>query len=247
MLEIHGLSTGYSDANVLHGVDLKVESGKIVALIGANGAGKTSTLRAIAGLLPYRGEIAYQGRALVPNKAELNLRAGLSLVPEGRGILGRMSVEDNLRMGVYVRSDHAESAADVERMFERFPILKERRASMASLLSGGEQQMLAIARALLSRPRLLLLDEPSLGLAPKMSDFVFSTIADLRRGGMTVLLVEQKARQALKFANRAYLMETGRMIASGSAADLAVDSLISEAFLGQAPVAASGGSSLQDR
>ena len=247
MLSVRNLEVFYGPIRAVRGIDLDVQAGEIVALIGANGAGKTSTLRAIAGLLPYRGEIAYQGRALVPNKAELNLRAGLSLVPEGRGILGRMSVEDNLRMGVYVRSDHAESAADVERMFERFPILKERRASMASLLSGGEQQMLAIARALLSRPRLLLLDEPSLGLAPKMSDFVFSTIADLRRGGMTVLLVEQKARQALKFANRAYLMETGRMIASGSAADLAVDSLNSAAFLGKAPVAASGGSSLQDR
>jgi len=247
MLSVRNLEVFYGPIRAVRGIDLDVQAGEIVALIGANGAGKTSTLRAIAGLLPYRGEIAYQGRALVPNKAELNLRAGLSLVPEGRGILGRMSVEDNLRMGVYVRSDHAESAADVERMFERFPILKERRASMASLLSGGEQQMLAIARALLSRPRLLLLDEPSLGLAPKMSDFVFSTIADLRRGGMTVLLVEQKARQALKFANRACLMATGRMIASGSAADLAADSLISEAFLGKAPVAASVGSSLQDR
>ena len=247
MLSVRNLEVFYGPIRAVRGIDLDVQAGEIVALIGANGAGKTSTLRAIAGLLPYRGEIAYQGRGLVPNKAELNLRAGLSLVPEGRGILGRMSVDDNLRMGVYVRSDHAESAADVERMFERFPILKERRASMASLLSGGEQQMLAIARALLSRPRLLLLDEPSLGLAPKMSDFVFSTIADLRRGGMTVLLVEQKARQALKFANRACLMETGRMIASGSSADLAADRLISEAFLGKAPVAASGGSSLQDR
>jgi len=247
MLNVRNLEVFYGPIRVVRGIDLDVEAGEIVALIGANGAGKTSTLRAIAGLLPYRGEIAYQGRALVPNKAELNLRAGLSLVPEGRGILGRMSVEDNLRMGVYVRADRAEAAADMERMFERFPILKERRASMASLLSGGEQQMLAIARALLSRPRLLLLDEPSLGLAPKMSDFVFSTIAGLRQGGLTVLLVEQKARQALKFANRADAIETGRVIASGSAADLAAESLISEAFLGKAPAAASGGSSLRDR
>jgi branched-chain amino acid transport system ATP-binding protein len=240
MLSVRKLEVFYGPIRAVRGIDLDVQAGEIVALIGANGAGKTSTLRAIAGLLPFRGKIAYQGRTLVPNKAELNLRAGLSLVPEGRGMLGRMSVEDNLRMGIYARSDRAEAAADIERMFERFPILKERRAAMANLLSGGEQQMLAIARALLSRPRLLLLDEPSLGLAPKMSDFVFSTIADLQRGGLTVLLVEQKARQALKFANRAYLMETGRVIASGSAADLAAGSLISEAFLGKAPAAASG-------
>jgi len=247
MLRVRKLEVFYGPIRAVRGIDLDVEAGEIVALIGANGAGKTSTLRAIAGLLPYRGEIAYQGRALLPNKAELNLRAGLSLVPEGRGILGRMSVEDNLRMGIYVRADRAEAAADIERMYERFPILKERRAAMASLLSGGEQQMLAIARALLSRPRLLLLDEPSLGLAPKMSDFVFGTIADLRQRGLTVLLVEQKARQALKFANRAYLIETGRVIASGSAAELAADPLVSEAFLGRAPAAASGSSSLQDR
>jgi branched-chain amino acid transport system ATP-binding protein len=247
MLKVRKLEVFYGPIRAVRGIDLDVEAGEIVALIGANGAGKTSTLRTIAGLLPYRGEIAYQGRALLPNKAELNLRAGLSLVPEGRGILGRMSVEDNLRMGTYVRADRAEAAADIERMFERFPILKERRAAMASLLSGGEQQMLAIARALLSRPRLLLLDEPSLGLAPKMSDFVFGTITDLRQRGLTVLLVEQKARQALKFANRAYLMETGRVITSGSAADLAADPLVSEAFLGRAPAAAASSSTLQDR
>jgi len=246
MLRLRKLEVFYGPIRAVRGIDLDVETGEVVALIGANGAGKTSTLRAVAGLLPYRGEIIYQGRALVPNKAERNLREGLALVPEGRGILGRMSVEDNLRMGVYVRADRAESAADIERMFERFPILRERRTAMASLLSGGEQQMLAIARALLSRPRLLLLDEPSLGLAPKMSDFVFGIIADSRQRGLTVLLVEQKARQALKFANRAYLMETGRVIASGSAADLAADPLMSEAFLGKVPAAASRSSLLKD-
>ena len=246
MLRLRKLEVFYGPIRAVRGIDLDVETGEVVALIGANGAGKTSTLRAVAGLLPYRGEIIYQGRALVPNKAERNLREGLALVPEGRGILGRMSVEDNLRMGVYVRADRAEAAADIERMFERFPILKERRTAMASLLSGGEQQMLAIARALLSRPRLLLLDEPSLGLAPKMSDFVFGIIADSRQRGLTVLLVEQKARQALKFANRAYLMETGRVIASGSAADLAADPLMSEAFLGKVPAAASRSSLLKD-
>jgi branched-chain amino acid transport system ATP-binding protein len=235
MLSVRNLEVFYGPIRAVRGIDLDVQEGEIVALIGANGAGKTSTLRAIAGLLPFRGEITYQGRTLVPNQAERNLRAGLSLVPEGRGMLGRMSVEDNLRMGIYARTDRTEATADIERMFERFPILKERRAAMANLLSGGEQQMLAIARALLSRPRLLLLDEPSLGLAPKMTAFVFDTIADLRRGGLTVLVVEQRARQALKFATRAYLMETGRMTASGPAADLAAGSLISEAFLGKAP------------
>ena len=209
MLSVRKLEVFYGPIRAVRGIDLDVQAGEIVALIGANGAGKTSTLRAIAGLLPFRGEIAYQGRALVANKAELNLRAGLSLVPEGRGMLGRMSVEDNLRMGIYARSDRAEAAVDIERMFERFPILKERRAAMANLLSGGEQQMLAIARALLSRPRLLLLDEPSLGLAPKMSDFVFSTIADLqaRRAHCTPRRAESAAsvevrQPRLSFGNR---------------------------------------------
>jgi branched-chain amino acid transport system ATP-binding protein len=242
MLSVRNLEVFYGPIRAVRGIDLDVEAGEIVALIGANGAGKTSTLHAIAGLLPFRGEITYQGRALTPNSAERNLRAGISLVPEGRGILGRMSVEDNLRMGVYVRSDHAQALADIDGMFERFPILKERRATMASLLSGGEQQMLAIARALLSRPRLLLLDEPSLGLAPRTSSAMFSTIAELRRGGTTVLIVEQKARQVLKFADRAYLLETGRVIAFGAAAQLAADPLIAEAFLGKAPAAAPAGS-----
>jgi branched-chain amino acid transport system ATP-binding protein len=237
MLTVRGLEVHYGPIRAVRGIDLDVGGGEIVALIGANGAGKTTTVRAIAGLVPFRGEIIYDGRRLRPNAAELNLRAGVSLVPEGRGILARMSVEDNLLMGIYCRRDRAVAAADIEHMFARFPILKQRRGSMARVLSGGEQQMLAIARALLSRPRLLLLDEPSLGLAPKTSDFVFGLIADLRREGLTVLLVEQKARQTLKFADRAYLLETGRVIASGAAADLANDSLISEAFLGGTPAA----------
>jgi branched-chain amino acid transport system ATP-binding protein len=235
MLTVRGLEVFYGPIRAVRGIDLDVAAGEIVALIGANGAGKTTTVRAIAGLTAFRGKIAYDGRALQSNAAEQNLRAGIALVPEGRGILGRMSVEDNLLMGIYCRSDRGEAISDIERMFERFPILNERRTSMASLLSGGEQQMLAIARALLSRPRLLLLDEPSLGLAPKMSDFVFGLIAELRQDGMTVLLVEQKARQILKVADRAYLLETGRVITSGAAASLASGSLISEAFLGGSP------------
>jgi branched-chain amino acid transport system ATP-binding protein len=242
VLTVCNLEVFYGPIRAVRGIDLEVNAGEIVALIGANGAGKTSTLRAIAGLQAYRGEIRYEGRLLAPNTAELNVRAGIALVPEGRGILGRMTVEENLRMGAYVRSDRAEVATDMDKMFDWFPILKERRAVAASVLSGGEQQILAIARALLSRPRLLLLDEPSLGLAPKTSNAVFNTIAMLPRHGMTVLLVEQKARQTLKFADRAYLLETGRVIASGAAADLVADSVISEAFLGKIPVAPPTGS-----
>jgi branched-chain amino acid transport system ATP-binding protein len=232
MLQVRGLEVFYGPIRAVRGIDLDVGAGEIVALIGANGAGKTTTVRAIAGVTPFRGEITYDGRRLQPNTAEKNLRAGVVLVPEGRGILGRMTVEENLLMGIYSRSDRAEAAADLGRMLERFPILSERRNSMASLLSGGEQQMLAIARALLARPRLLLLDEPSLGLAPKMTDFVFGLITSLREEGLTVLLVEQKARQTLKIADRAYLLETGRVVTCGPAAELAKDSLVSEAFLG---------------
>jgi branched-chain amino acid transport system ATP-binding protein len=235
MLTVRGLEVFYGPIRAVRGVDLHVGAGEIVALIGANGAGKTTTIRAIAGLTPFRGEIAYDGIPLASNAAERNLRAGIALVPEGRGILGRMTVEDNLRMGIYCRADRGEAMSDIARMFERFPILKQRRGAMASLLSGGEQQMLAIARALLSRPRLLLLDEPSLGLAPKMTDFVFGLIAGLRPDGVTVLLVEQKARQALKLADRAYLLETGRVTKSGTAAHLAVDPVISKTFLGGSP------------
>jgi len=238
MLTVRGLEVFYGPIRAVRGIDLDVASGEIVALIGANGAGKTTTVRAIAGLLPYRGEIVYDGRPLTPNAAERNLRAGIALVPEGRGILGRMTVEDNLLMGMHTRRDRAGAVADLETMYGRFTILRDRRGTLASLLSGGEQQMLAIARALLSRPRLLLLDEPSLGLAPKMIDFVFSLIRQLRDEGVTVLLVEQKARQTLKIADRAYLLETGRVVKSGPAAEMADEALISATFLGGQPGAA---------
>ncbi|MBV1697845.1 MAG: ABC transporter ATP-binding protein [Hyphomicrobiales bacterium] len=237
MLTVRGLEVLYGPIRAVRGVDLDVNAGEIVALIGANGAGKTTTIRAIAGLTAFRGEIAYCGRKLRPNAAERNLRAGIALVPEGRGILGRMSVGENLLMGVYCRSDRAAALADIDRMYARFPILDQRRRALASVLSGGEQQLLAIARALLSRPRLLLLDEPSLGLAPKTSDIVFDLIAALRRDGLTVLLVEQKARQTLKFADRAYLLENGRVITSGAAATLANDPRVARAFLGETSAA----------
>ena len=232
MLTVRNLSVRYGAIQAVRGIDLDVAEGEIVALIGANGAGKTTVARAIAGLLPYQGVIAFENETLRPNSAERNLRRGIALVPEGRGILGSMSVEENLLMGLYTRADKAQGALDLAAMFERFPILSERRHVFASLLSGGEQQMLAIARALLSKPRLLLLDEPSLGLAPKMTATVFQMIQDLRREGLTVLLVEQKARQTLKIADRAYLMETGRVVTSGAAQALIGDPVVSETFLG---------------
>jgi len=232
MLKVRDLTVRYGAIQAVRGIDLDIAQGEIVALIGANGAGKTTVARAIAGLLPYRGEIAFEGETLKPNSAERNLRRGIALVPEGRGILGTMSVEENLLMGLYTRGDKAQGAADLAAMLERFPRLAERGAVLASLLSGGEQQMLAIARALLSRPRLLLLDEPSLGLAPKMTDFVFEMVGKLRGEGLTVLLVEQKARQTLKIADRAYLLETGRVVTSGAARDMIDDEMVSEAFLG---------------
>jgi len=232
MLKVSDLVVRYGAIQAVRGIALDIAQGEIVALIGANGAGKTTVARAIAGLLPYRGEIAFAGEVLKPNSAERNLRRGIALVPEGRGILGTMTVQDNLLMGLYTRRDRAQAAKDLAALLERFSILAERRHLLASLMSGGEQQMLAIARALLSKPKLLLLDEPSLGLAPKMTDAVFAMIQDLRREGLTVLLVEQKARQTLKIADRAYLMETGRVITSGPASELIDDPVVSETFLG---------------
>ena len=232
MLQIRNLTVNYGAISAVRGIDLDIAPGEIVALIGANGAGKTTVARAIAGLLPYQGDIVYSGQRLKPNSAERNLRRGLAMVPEGRGILSSMTVEENLLMGSYTRPDRAQATKDLREVQSRFPILAERKSSMAGLLSGGEQQMLAIARALLSKPKLLLLDEPSLGLAPKMTDFVFEMVARLRDEGLTVLLVEQKARQALKIASRAYLMETGTILASGPAQDLIEDQVLSKAFLG---------------
>ena len=238
MLQVRNLHVSYGSIAAVRGIDLDIAAGEIVALIGANGAGKTTIARAIAGLLPYRGEISYADRLLKPNNAERNLRLGIALVPEGRGILGSMTVHENLLMGIYTRSDQAQAARDLAEVQARFPILATRANTMANLLSGGEQQMLAISRALLSRPKLLLLDEPSLGLAPKMTDTVFEMIARLRDEGLTVLLVEQKARQALRIAGRAYLMETGRILTSGLASDLVGDQIVSRAFLGGGPLPA---------
>src|ERR1700761_3617568 len=232
MLAVRGLHVRYGAIAAVRGVDLDLNRGEIVALLGANGAGKSTTARSIAGLLPFVGDIVYQGRSLAPNNAENNLRSGIALVPEGRGILARMPVYENLMMGIYPRRDRSDAVADVGKMLERFPILGRRRDNLASLLSGGEQQMLAIGRALLAKPKLLLLDEPSLGLAPLMTETLFAMIGKFRDDGLTVLLVEQKARQTLKIVDRAYLLETGKVVTSGSAQSLINDPSVSDAFLG---------------
>jgi branched-chain amino acid transport system ATP-binding protein len=232
VLEVRNLKVNYGAIAAVRGIDLHIAAGEIVALIGANGAGKTTVARAIAGLLPYQGDIVFGDEKLKPDSAECNLRLGIALVPEGRGILAGMSVEENLLMGLYTRTDKAKGLADLENVVKRFPILAERRQVMAGLLSNGEQQMLAIGRALLAQPKLLLLDEPSLGLAPKITDFVFDLVRQLRAEGVTVLLVEQKARQTLKIADRAYLLETGRVVTSGPARELIDDKVVSETFLG---------------
>ena len=217
----------------LRGLDLKVAPGELVCLIGANGAGKSSTLRAISGLLsPSQGRIVFDGREIHGEPPAAILKAGIAHCPEGRRVFPYLTVEENLAMGAYVRSDRSAVAADVEEVGRHFPILVERRRQMAGTLSGGEQQMLAIARALMARPRLILFDEPSLGLAPTVVEMTFAIIADIRRRGTTVLMVEQNAHAALRMADRAYVMETGRIVLEGRARDLLDDDHVRRAYLG---------------
>jgi branched-chain amino acid transport system ATP-binding protein len=233
MLTISGLRSGYGKIEVLHDVALTVAQGQIVTLIGANGAGKTTLLKTISGLLrPSAGSIDFESASLVRRPAHKVVALGISHVPEGRAILKRMTVADNLRMGAYVRSD-AEVGADIEAVCARFPVLGERRDQMAGTLSGGEQQMLAIGRALVARPRLLLLDEPSLGLAPKIVTRIFQTLRELRQEGKTILLVEQNARQALQVADSGYVMERGRIVLQGSGLDLLNMPEVRRTYLGQ--------------
>jgi branched-chain amino acid transport system ATP-binding protein len=233
MLSIHGLRSGYGKIEVLHDVGLTIERGQIVSLIGANGAGKTTLLKTISGLLrPTAGTIEFDGKSLVRRPPHKIVGLGLSQVPEGRAILKRMNVLDNLRMGAFTRRD-SEIGRDVEAVYQRFPILGERRAQMAATLSGGEQQMLAIGRALMARPTLLLLDEPSLGLAPKFITRIFLTLRELKNEGKTILLVEQNARQALQIADRGYVMERGRIVLSGSGQELLKMPEVQRTYLGQ--------------
>jgi branched-chain amino acid transport system ATP-binding protein len=233
LLSLENLHAGYGPIEALRGLDLVVAPGELVCLIGANGAGKTSTLRAVSGLLPpARGRIVFDGREIQGAEPAAILRAGIAHCPEGRRVFPYLTVEENLAMGAYVRRDRSAIADDLERACQHFPILAERRRQMAGTLSGGEQQMLAIARALMARPRLVLFDEPSLGLAPTVVELTFSIIADIRRRGTTVLMVEQNAYAALRMADRAYVLETGRIVLEGAARDLLHDDHVRRAYLG---------------
>jgi branched-chain amino acid transport system ATP-binding protein len=233
LLEIRGLEVSYGGIRAVKGIDLEVGAGEMVCLIGANGAGKSSTLRAISGLVPTApGAVRFGGSDLAGAPAFRRARAGLVMVPEGRGVFAQLSVEENLAMGAYTRAD-AGIASDRARVFELFPRLAERRRQTAGTLSGGEQQMLAIGRALMSRPKLLALDEPSMGLAPIAAQKILQVIRDINRGGVTVLLVEQNARSALALAHRAYVMESGEITLSGEARALLVDPRVREAYLGE--------------
>jgi branched-chain amino acid transport system ATP-binding protein len=233
MLAIRNLRSGYGKIEVLHDVSVAIDRGQIVTLIGANGAGKTTLLKTISGLIrPTAGAIEFEGRGIARTPAHKIVALGLSQVPEGRAILKRMTVMDNLRMGAFTRSD-GDISRDIETVFERFPALAERREQMAATLSGGEQQMLAIGRALVARPSLLLLDEPSLGLAPKFITRIFLTLRELQREGKTILLVEQNARQALQVADRGYVMERGRIVLSGSGQELLNMPEVQRTYLGQ--------------
>jgi branched-chain amino acid transport system ATP-binding protein len=233
LLRLENVHAGYGPIEALRGLDLVVAPGELVCLIGANGAGKTSTLRAISGLLPpASGRIVFDGREIQGAEPATILRAGIAHCPEGRRVFPYLTVEENLAMGAYVRRDRSAIADDLERACQHFPILAERRRQMAGTLSGGEQQMLAIARALMARPRLVLFDEPSLGLAPTVVELTFSIIADIRRRGATVLMVEQNAYAALRMADRAYVLETGRIVLEGAARDLLHDDHVRRAYLG---------------
>ena len=233
LLEIAGLSVYYGGIHALEELSLVVHPGEVVTLIGANGAGKSTTLRSISRLLPARrGRIVYGGQEIGRLRPDEVVRLGIAQVPEGRRMLARQSVLDNLLLGAYTRSDSAAIQADVEQQFQRFPVLAQRRRQLAGTLSGGEQQMLAIARALMSRPRLLLLDEPSLGLAPLVVRAIFGTIQELHAAGVTILLVEQNAHAALQIADRGYVLEAGRLALSGPAASLLTDDRVRRAYLG---------------
>ncbi|MCS6810740.1 MAG: ABC transporter ATP-binding protein [Tepidimonas sp.] len=235
LLQVTGLKVSYGGIKAVKGIDLEVREGELVTLIGSNGAGKTTTMKAITGmLLAEGGDIVYQGQSIRGVGSWDLVKRGLAMVPEGRGVFTRMTILENLLMGAYVRTDKAEIQRDIERMFELFPRLKERRDQLAGTMSGGEQQMLAMARALMSRPKLLLLDEPSMGLSPIMVDKIFEVVRDVHAQGMTILLVEQNARRALQVADRGYVMDSGEIIMHGQARAMLDDPKVRAAYLGEA-------------
>ncbi len=232
LLEARGLKVAYGGIQAVRGIDFEVAEGELVCLIGANGAGKSSTLKGLMGLAHPRGEIVFAGEKIHKQPTHAIAARGLALVPEGRGIFGRLTVAENLEMGAYIRRDKAGILADRARAYDLFPRLAERRGQLAGTLSGGEQQMLAIARAMMGRPRLLLLDEPSMGLAPLMVRKIYETIAAIAREGVTILLVEQNANLALRVSQRAYVLESGAISLSGEAAELSANPLVRAAYLG---------------
>jgi branched-chain amino acid transport system ATP-binding protein len=235
LLVLDKLAVAYGEIRAVKGIDVVVGRGELVCLIGANGAGKTTTLKGICGLQPVRsGTIRYDGEDVTGMRSFKLVRRGLAMVPEGRGVFGGLTIEENLAMGAYIRSDRAGIAADLAHVYSLFPRLQERRRQTAGTLSGGEQQMLAIGRALMSRPKLLLLDEPSMGLAPLMVQKVFETVLAVARSGVTILLVEQNAKLALEVSSRGYVMESGEITLAGNAGDLLRDPKVRAAYLGAA-------------
>jgi branched-chain amino acid transport system ATP-binding protein len=234
MLELKGVSSGYGAIEALKSVHLRIDKGEIVTLIGANGAGKSTTLRSITGLVnPSAGDVLFEGRKLNGIPTHQITAMGISMVPEGRAIFANLTVLENLEMGAYLQKDKAQNAAGLERVYALFPRLKERRKQLGGTLSGGEQQMLAIGRALMARPRMLLLDEPSLGLAPLLVHTIFGAIDAINKEGTTILLVEQNANAALRHSHRAYVLETGTIVMEGPSAQLAADPRVKEAYLGE--------------
>ena len=234
LLKVSGLKVGYGGIQAVKGVDFEVREGELVSLIGSNGAGKTTTMKAITGTLPFsKGDIEYLGKSIRGKGAWDLVKQGLAMVPEGRGVFARMTITENLQMGAYIRNDKAEIALDIEKMFTIFPRLRERKDQLAGTMSGGEQQMLAMGRALMSRPKVLLLDEPSMGLSPIMVDKIFEVVKDVYAQGVTILLVEQNASRALGIADRGYVMESGVVTMSGDAKQMLSDPKVRAAYLGE--------------
>ena len=234
LLKVSGLKVAYGGIQAVKGIDFEVHEGELVSLIGSNGAGKTTTMKAITGTLPINeGDIEYMGKSIKGKGAWDMVQDGLAMVPEGRGVFMRMTITENLQLGAYIRDDKAEIANDLEKMFTIFPRLKERRNQLAGTMSGGEQQMLAMGRGLMSRPKVLLLDEPSMGLSPLMVDKIFEVIGEVAAQGVTILLVEQNASRALGIANRGYVMESGLITMSGDAKVMLSDPKVRAAYLGE--------------